>query len=92
MISPATTKKAAELGSPGISIFCGDNFTRPFIFITSCPSEFLFIIMSASNNLRRFSVWSRVLIGSIIVYVPDIFSADKIKAVLTCADGIVKWW
>ena len=86
-ISAATIGKAAELGSPGTTIFCGLRLARPSSRMIRAPSSPVPVSIAAPKAASIRSVWSRVGTGSMMVVVPGTLRPASSTADLTCAEA-----
>ena len=87
-ISAATIGKAAEEGSPGTTIVRPVSFPWPCSLMCRTPSRSVSTSISAPKPASIFSVWSRVITGSITVVTPGVLSPANSTADFTCAEAI----
>ena len=85
-IDAATAQNAAELGSPGTTMFCGFNSASPVIEMTR-PRLVGSTVSVAPNPASIRSLWSRVGTGSITRVIPGVLSPASSTADLTCAEA-----
>ncbi len=86
--SAATSGKAVEDGSPGTSITWPVSLPRPSRRIVRTPSASVSTVRFAPKPCSIFSVWSRVITGSMTVVMPGVLRPARRTADFTCAEAI----
>ena len=85
--SAATTKKAADEGSPGTSMVWGLSSASPTSWIVRVPSGATSTDSCAPKPFSMRSEWSRVGTGSITVVMPGVLSPASSTALFTWAEA-----
>ena len=87
-ISAATSGKPADDGSPGTAMVWPVSLPWPSMLICRTPSRSVSTSTLAPNPFSIFSVWSRVITGSMTVVTPGVFRPASSTADFTCAEAI----
>ena len=87
-ISAATSGKPAEDGSPGTAMVWPVSLPWPSMKMWRTPCSSVSTSRLAPKPFSIFSVWSRVITGSITVVMPGVLRPASSTADLTCAEAI----